>query len=218
MGHSDSVSASDNTSLINGPLIYSGLFLTCITVCGITVPEVGVTLIGKQVLIVFSLTSVTTGLEVIFYTRSTEGIMLDFAMISSGTTLLIPPLTTLISEAAGPLQGKAMDQQASAANLGLALASSLTCAFFLVTPAVPFAVGGCDGSRPHSRCTGGKHSVQSVKNRQIPYSPRSFRIVTLFGNSFRPAPVMGKCFTSSLATAATPCTASALNCRATNAF
>lgn len=156
-----------------------GLLLTCIAVFGITIAEVGITLLGKQVLslgpqgitrfflvcsgvmiavqiglfplcmrrfalsslIVASLMVVAAGLALIPYAGSTVGIMLAFAFVSTGTALLIPALATLISETAGELQGKAMGQQASAANLGQALAAWLTGVLFLAAPAAPFVAG-----------------------------------------------------------------------------
>lgn len=92
-------------------------------------------------LISVSLLLVSTGLVSIGLTRSSASIMFAFALISVGTAILIPALAMLISEAAGPIQGKAMGQQASAANLGQALAASLTGALFLVTPSGPFMAG-----------------------------------------------------------------------------
>lgn len=159
--------------------IYLGLMLTCLTVFGITIAEVGITLLGKQVLSMgpdgiarfflicgvvmiliqigvfpvcmqrFSLPSLITasllvaaaGLVLLAFARSTGSVMLAFALVSTGTAILIPALATLISAAAGPNQGKAMGQQASAANLGQALAASLTGALFLLTPGAPFILG-----------------------------------------------------------------------------
>jgi MFS family permease len=164
--------AGDKPKPVDQPRIYFGLLLTCIAVFGITVAEVGITLLGKQVLslrpegiarffpvcgvvmiavqiavfpicmrkfalpslIAFSMTVVAAGLGLIPYARAVVSILLAFAFVSAGTALLIPALATLISNAAGPLQGKAMGQQVSSANLGQALAASLT------TPAAPFVV------------------------------------------------------------------------------
>lgn len=67
--------------------------------------------------------------------------MLAFSLVSIGTAILIPALATLISEAAGPAQGRAMGKAASAANLGQALAAPLTGALFLVAPGTPFMAG-----------------------------------------------------------------------------
>jgi DHA1 family multidrug resistance protein-like MFS transporter len=156
-----------------------GLLLTCVTVFGITIAEVGITLLGKQVLsldpqgiarfflicgvvmilvqiggfsacmqwfalptlLIASLIIVTTGLALIAVSRSAGLAMLAFALVSAGTAILIPALATLISEAAGSIQGKAMGQQASSANLGQALAASLTGVLFLAAPAAPFIAG-----------------------------------------------------------------------------
>lgn len=169
----DSLNAADQSGII------LGLLLTGITVFGITIAEVGITLLGKEVLslqpegivkffllcsvvmilvqigvfplcmqrfalpslIAASLLVVSAGLVLIAFARSSESVMLAFALVSIGTAILIPALATLISEAAGPTQGKAMGRQASAANLGQALAASLTGALFLVTPGAPFLAG-----------------------------------------------------------------------------
>lgn len=171
--------AGDSRNPVDQPRIQVGLLLTCIAVFGITVAEVGITLLGKQLLsldpqgitrfflvcgavmiavqigvfpvcmrrfplpllVAVSLMIATAGLALIPYAGSIGGIMLAFASVSTGTAILIPALATLISEAAGPLQGKAMGQQASAANLGQALAASLTGMLFLATPAAPFVAG-----------------------------------------------------------------------------
>jgi MFS family permease len=170
--------AGDKPKPVDQPRIYFGLLLTCIAVFGITVAEVGITLLGKQVLslrpegiarffpvcgvvmiavqiavfpicmrkfalpslIAFSMTVVAAGLGLIPYARAVVSILLAFAFVSAGTALLIPALATLISNAAGPLQGKAMGQQVSSANLGQALAASLTGLLFIATPAAPFVV------------------------------------------------------------------------------
>lgn len=159
--------------------ITAGLLLTCITVFGITIAEVGVTLLGKQVLflqpqgivkffllcsvvmilvqigvfpfcmrrfavqslIAASLLVVSTGLMLTAVGKSSESVMLAFSLVSIGTAILIPALATLISEAAGPAQGRAMGKAASAANLGQALAAPLTGALFLVAPGTPFMAG-----------------------------------------------------------------------------
>lgn len=156
-----------------------GLLLTGITVFGLTIAEVGVTLLGKQVLslqpegivqffllcsvvmivvqigifpscmrrialpslIAASLLMVSVGLVLMAFAGSSGSVMLALALVAIGTAILIPALATLISGAAGPTQGKAMGQQAAAANLGQALAAALTGALFLVTPGAPFMAG-----------------------------------------------------------------------------
>ncbi len=160
-------------------VIYCGLLLTCISTFTITVAEVGITLLGKQVLsldpngisrffLICSIAMIVVqigvfpacvrrigaprlvaagmllgvaGLALIPYAKTAAGTMMAFASVSIGTAILIPVLATLISKAAGTLQGKAMGQQASAANLGQALAASLTGFLFLMAPTAPFAVG-----------------------------------------------------------------------------
>lgn len=164
---------------VNQRAIYVGLLLTCITVFGITVAEVGITLFGKQVLLldpsgitrfflvcsgvmivvqlglfpffmrmlsmrtllIIAFLMIAIGLALIPYAPTTLTSKLFFSLVSMGTAILIPALATVISEAAGLEQGKAMGQQASAANLGQALAASTTGALFLVTPSTPFLVG-----------------------------------------------------------------------------
>lgn len=158
---------------------YLGLFLTGITVFGITIAEVGITLLGKQVLLLdaagiarfflvcgivmivvqvgifpvcvqrmplfilatLCLLAIVAGLALIAYATMPETVMLAFALVSFATAILIPALATLISAAAGPIQGKAMGQQAAAANLGQALAASMAGALFLIGPGIPFLVG-----------------------------------------------------------------------------
>lgn len=157
----------------------AGLFLTGIAVFGITIAEVGITLLGKQTLsltpqeiarffmicsavmiavqigafpaalrkiglptlVATALLVTAAGLALIPYAGTIPGVVLAFAFVSAGTAILIPALATIVSEAAGPLQGKAMGQQASAANLGQAIAASLTGVLFLAASAAPFVVG-----------------------------------------------------------------------------
>lgn len=171
--------AGDVKGAVDRPRIYRGLVLTCMTVFCITVAEVGITLLGKQVLslrpegiarffllcsgvmivvqicifpicmrklalpilILASFALSALGLALIGYAIASGSIMLAFALVSAGTALAIPALATLISGAAGPLQGKVMGQQASSANLGQALAASLTGMLFLAMPAAPFLAG-----------------------------------------------------------------------------
>ena len=175
----DAAAERDSRNVADQSGIALGLLLSGITVFGITVAEVGITLLGKQVLalqpegivkffllcsvvmifvqiglfplcvqrfalpslIAASLLVTSIGLVMIAGARSSASIMLAFAFVSIGTAILIPALATLISVAAGPTQGKAMGHQASAANLGQALAASLTGALFLVTPGAPFMAG-----------------------------------------------------------------------------
>lgn len=158
--------------------MHCGLLLTFVAVFAITVAEVGITLLGRQMftlspdgiarffllcsglmivmqlgvfpacmqrftlpsLIALALLLAAVGLLLIPYSRSTMYMMLAFSLVSAGTAILIPALATLISEAAGPLQGKAMGQQTTAANLAQALAAALTGALFLVESPAPFAV------------------------------------------------------------------------------
>jgi MFS family permease len=78
------------------------------------------------------------GLGMIPYTKSILVLDVLFGMIAAGTGILVPVLATVISEAAGQGQGKALGQQTSAANLGQAIAAAATGALFFTVPAVPF--------------------------------------------------------------------------------
>lgn len=78
------------------------------------------------------------GLGMIPYTKSTQVLDILFGMIAAGTGILVPVLASVISEAAGQRQGKALGQQTSAANLGQAIAAAATGGLFFTAPAVPF--------------------------------------------------------------------------------
>lgn len=159
--------------------LYLGLLLAGIAMFGLTIAEVGITLVGKQVLgldpagiaqfflvcsivmivvqigifpvcvqrftlralIIICLMVMTGGLALHVYANTTASVMLAFSLVAIGTAILIPAFATLISAVAGPAQGQAMGRQAAAANLGQALAASLTGALFLKAPAAPFLVG-----------------------------------------------------------------------------
>lgn len=159
--------------------VHCGLLLTFVTVFAITVAEVGITLLGKQMLslnpsgiarfflvcgalmilvqmfvfpvcmqrialpalIAGSLLLAAAGLLLIPYSRSAMHMLAAFALVASGTAILVPALATLVSQSAGPAQGKAMGQQAAAANLAQALAAALTGSLFLLGSPAPFAAG-----------------------------------------------------------------------------
>ena len=78
------------------------------------------------------------GLGMIPYVMSTQALDVLFGMIAVGTGILVPVLATVISQAAGQGQGKALGLQTSAANLGQAIAAAATGALFFTAPAVPF--------------------------------------------------------------------------------
>jgi DHA1 family multidrug resistance protein-like MFS transporter len=78
------------------------------------------------------------GLGMIPYVKATQVLDVLFGMIAIGTGILVPVLATVISEAAGQGQGKALGQQTSAANLGQAISAAATGALFFTAPAVPF--------------------------------------------------------------------------------
>ena len=78
------------------------------------------------------------GLGMIPYVKATQVLDVLFGMIAVGTGILVPVLATVISEAAGQGQGKALGQQTSAANLGQAISAAATGALFFTAPTVPF--------------------------------------------------------------------------------
>ena len=78
------------------------------------------------------------GLGLIPFAKSTQVIDVLFGMIAAGTGILVPLLSSVISESAGQGQGKALGQQTSAANLGQAVAAASTGALFFTAPAAPF--------------------------------------------------------------------------------
>lgn len=175
----------DGTSPVAAPMaarlrqVHSALVPTFVAVFAITVAEVGITLLGKQVLLLgpsgiarfflvcgglmilvqmcvlpvcmrrialpaligSALLLAAMGLLLIPYSRSATQMLLAFSLVSGATAILIPALATSISESAGPLQGKAMGQQAAAANLAQALAAALTGTLFLAGLPAPFATG-----------------------------------------------------------------------------
>ena len=152
------------------------LLLTLATVFGVSTAEVGITLLGKQSLlldpgaisqffVVCSLVMIVTqmgilpllmrkisiqilmisafvlgafGLGLIPYVKSPRVIDVLFGMIAAGTGILVPVLASVISESAGQAQGHALGRQASAANLGQAVAAASSGALFVAAPAAPF--------------------------------------------------------------------------------
>ncbi len=74
------------------------------------------------------------------WARSLTAMSLAFIGLGTSIGVLIPVLATLISEAAGPAQGKAMGWQAAAANLGQAAAATATGALFVAWQPLPFVV------------------------------------------------------------------------------
>lgn len=152
------------------------LLLTLITLFGVSVAEVGITLLGKlslsldpgtisrffvicslvmiavqigmfpmlirkfplHSLLVFAFSLGAFGLGLIPYTSSAVVIGVLFGMIAAATGVLVPTLTSLISQAAGGDQGKVFGQQVSVANLGQAIAAASTGILFAASPAAPF--------------------------------------------------------------------------------
>ncbi len=93
---------------------------------------------STQSLLVFAFVLGAFGLGLIPFAKSTQVIDVLFGMIAAGTGILVPVLASVISEAAGQGQGKALGQQTSAANLGQAVAASSTGALFFTAPVAPF--------------------------------------------------------------------------------
>lgn len=93
-----------------------------------------------QTLLVSAFVLDAFGLGLVPFAKSTQIIDVLFGMIAAGTGILIPVLASVISEAAGQEQGKALGQQASSANLGQAIAAASTGALFFTAPAMPFLV------------------------------------------------------------------------------
>lgn len=176
--HHAGFSMSEQITHVEKKRIRWALLLTMATVFGVSIAEVGITLLGKQSLsldpsaisqffVVCSLVMITVqigifpilmrkfsiqtllvsafvlgafGVGLIPYAKSTQFIDVLFGMIAAGTGILVPVLASVISEAAGAGQGKVFGQQASAANLGQAIAAALTGALFFTAPAAPFLV------------------------------------------------------------------------------
>lgn len=93
---------------------------------------------STQALLISAFVLDTLGLGLIPFAKSTPIIDVLFGMIAAGTGILIPVLASIISAAAGQGQGKALGLQASAANLGQAIAAASTGALFFAAPAAPF--------------------------------------------------------------------------------
>jgi predicted MFS family arabinose efflux permease len=147
----------------------TSLLLTAAVVFSITVAEVGLTLIGGPVAVYFALcSSVMVGMQLFGYPvlerwlgerrlvllslrmmgtgvallawRQPWTPALAFVLAAGGLGVLIPALALRISAAAGARQGRAMGQQASAANLGQAGGAALTGMLFTVAAPAPFLV------------------------------------------------------------------------------
>ncbi|MBI3222177.1 MAG: MFS transporter [Nitrosomonadales bacterium] len=130
-------------SLLFDPSTISQFFVVCSLVM-ITV-QIGIfpMLMHKfsiQTLLVIAFVLGTLGLGALPYARSIPAIDVLFGMIAAGTGILVPILSSVISAAAGQGQGKAFGQQASAANLGQAIAAASTGALFFAQPGTPFLI------------------------------------------------------------------------------
>jgi len=93
---------------------------------------------STQALLISAFVLDTLGLGLIPFAKSTQIIDVLFGMIAAGTGILIPVLAGVISAAAGQGQGKALGLQASAANLGQAIAAATTGALFFTVTVAPF--------------------------------------------------------------------------------
>lgn len=98
--------------------------------------------IGRRSILAGSFALVTLGLLSIPFAGTPIKTEFFFALISAGTGMLIPSLAIMISEAAGKSQGKALGQQAAAANLGQALGAGSTGLLFPLFAAAPFLLVG----------------------------------------------------------------------------
>jgi predicted MFS family arabinose efflux permease len=147
--------------------MWSSLLLTAAVVFGITVAEVGVTLLVREVAIYFAMCSVIMvlvqlgaypGLELRFGEhRLVAGALaalatallllawpalwtpaVAFVVAPSAIGILVPALAVRISLAAGADQGLAMGRQAAAASLGQAVGAGLTGMLFAAGAGLPF--------------------------------------------------------------------------------
>jgi len=148
----------------DAPAIRRTLLLTSLVVFGITVAEVGITLLGTQALslrpnvisayfalcslmmiavqawaypwllqrfgerplLASAFLSMAVGLALLPAAASPWLLGVAVGLAAAGIGVLIPALAARISAAAGSRQGRALGQQTAAANVGQALAASLT--------------------------------------------------------------------------------------------
>lgn len=147
------------------------LVLTALVVFGITVAEVGLTLLGGPVAPYFALCSVVmVGVQlggyrplerwlgertlvsaslalmgvgvILLASRAVWAPGVSFVMAAGALGILIPALAVRISSAAGERQGRAMGGQAAAANLGQAAGAAATGVLFFAWAAAPFLLAG----------------------------------------------------------------------------
>lgn len=150
-----------------GRSMSQALLLTAVVVFGITVAEVGLTLLGGPVAAYFALCSaVMIGVQLGAYPLLERwlgehrlvcaalavmgagiGVLawrqpwtpaVAFLLAASALGVLIPALAVRISVAAGARQGWAMGRQAAAANLGQAAGAALTGVLFAAAAPAPF--------------------------------------------------------------------------------
>ncbi|MEJ7930192.1 MFS transporter [Ramlibacter sp. AN1015] len=147
--------------------IWRSLLLTGLVVFGITVAEVGLTLLLRNVAIYFAICSavmvlvqlaaypvlerkvgehrlvtgalaaMATGLSLLAWPASWTPAV-AFVLAAAAIGILIPALAVRISMAAGANQGWAMGRQAAAANLGQAIGAGVTGTLFAAGAGVPF--------------------------------------------------------------------------------
>ena len=147
--------------------IWRSLVLTGVVVFGITVAEVGLTLLLREVAIYFAICSAVMVLvQLVAYPALERGIgehrlvigalaimavgvallawsapwtpTVAFVLAATAIGILIPALAVRISLVAGANQGWAMGRQAASANLGQAIGASVTGSLFAAGAAVPF--------------------------------------------------------------------------------
>lgn len=158
--------------------IRSALLMTALVVLGITIAEVGLTLLGqgtlalgaKEIAGYFAFCSIVmVVVQMFFYPRLEQRVgrprvvrlallgmalgigslawpvgpwvpALAFLLGASGAGILLPALALHVAEAAGNRQGRAMGNQAAAANLGQAAGAAITGVLYARSAASPFIV------------------------------------------------------------------------------
>lgn len=158
---------ADQAPVPGAATIPLSLLLTCLVVFGITIAEVGVTLMGVRVAVYFAICSaVMIGVQLFAYPRLERWMgeprmvifafalmavalallalpagwapAVSFPLAATGIGILLPALAVRISIAAGARQGAAMGKQAAAANLGQAAGAASAGMLFAAAPAAPF--------------------------------------------------------------------------------
>lgn len=161
--------ADRNLSPVPGTGMWHALLLTALTVFGITVAEVGVTLLLREVAFYFAVCSavmifvqlaaypwlersfgehrlvtgafaaMAIGLSLLAW-RASWTPAAAFVLAAAAIGILLPALTVRVSVAAAANQGAAMGRQAGAASLGQAIGAALTGTLFAAGSGLPFLV------------------------------------------------------------------------------